>query len=155
MSQIQIADESDPFFLYALDIGEYDFHNLKREQSIIVDFQAFPAKLIGLLKICSQDSNSRGNSNSIFSTKLDGNSGLFSVVESNEFKNLVHISLQLRAANDASIKSYLASRLHQAQIIIHKQELEISDVHAKLEDANSKCFNVDNEIIEMRYFFFY
>lgn len=140
--------------MYSLDIGEYDFHNLKREQSIIVDFQAFPAKLIGLLKICSQDSNIRGNSSSVFSTKLDGSSGLFSVVESNEFKNLVHISLQLRAANDASIKSYLASRLHQAQVILQRQELEISSIHSKLEDANVKFLHAENEIIEMRYVYF-
>ncbi|CAM9813304.1 unnamed protein product, partial [Ectocarpus fasciculatus] len=105
----ELTDSSEPFFLYILDIGEYDFHNLKRDQSIIVDFLAFPAKLVALLKTCMGGQG--GGQGSRFSTALDPNSGLFSVVESNEFKNLTHISLQLRPANDAALKAYLAARL--------------------------------------------
>ena len=40
---------------------------------------------------------------------------IFSVVETNQFKYLTHLSLRLRGANDSELKRYLASRLSQAQ----------------------------------------
>lgn len=70
---IELTDESNqyPFafftkilisthslFLYTLDISETDFLNLKNEQSILVDFQAFPSKLIEMFDLCL---NSSGN----------------------------------------------------------------------------------------------
>ena len=44
--------QADPFFLYTLDVGEDDFHELKRDQSLLVDFEAFPRKVIELLDSC-------------------------------------------------------------------------------------------------------
>ena len=29
---VEVTDEADPFFLYTLDVGEEDFHELKRDQ---------------------------------------------------------------------------------------------------------------------------
>jgi hypothetical protein len=29
---VQITDDEDPFFLFSLDVGEEDFHELKRDQ---------------------------------------------------------------------------------------------------------------------------
>ena len=37
----------------------------------------------------------------------------FSIVESNQFRELVHLSLKLRKGTDATTRSYLSSRLHQ------------------------------------------
>ena len=37
----------------------------------------------------------------------------FSIVESNQFRELTHLSLNLNKGTDASIRSYLSSRLHQ------------------------------------------
>lgn len=37
----------------------------------------------------------------------------FSIVESNQFRELVHLSLNLRKGTDATTRSYLSSRLHQ------------------------------------------
>jgi len=38
--------------LYTLDISEDEFHLLKTEQSLLVDFQTFPSKLVELLRQC-------------------------------------------------------------------------------------------------------
>jgi len=45
-------------FLYTLDISETDFLHLKNEQSILVDFQAFPSKLIEMFDLCLASSAS-------------------------------------------------------------------------------------------------
>lgn len=47
-----LFEQADLLFLYCLDISEADYHVLKREQDLIVDFGAFPhflhAKLVAL-----------------------------------------------------------------------------------------------------------
>lgn len=50
--QITLTDESDPFFLFQLEIGEEDFHQLKSEQNLLVDFSEFPYKFVELLEEC-------------------------------------------------------------------------------------------------------
>ena len=35
-----------------MDLSESDFHNLRREQALLVDFQAFPQNVIELLDLC-------------------------------------------------------------------------------------------------------
>jgi spindle assembly abnormal protein 6 len=129
----EVADENDPYFLYVLDVGEQDFHLLKKDQALLVEFPVFPTKMVDLLQLCldsestdraaadaanavddgSEDSvaESIPGGASTFVCKLDTASGVFSIVELNEFKQLTHISLQMRQGNDNAIKSYLASRL--------------------------------------------
>lgn len=49
-------------------------------------------------------------------TTVSGGLSVFSVVETNPFKELTHLSLKFRAGNDAAIKTYLAARLRQVMI---------------------------------------
>ena len=83
--------------------------------------------------------------------KLDVSTGVLSVVETNMFKQLTHISLQLRPGNDAAIKGYLASRLslslstnrRLAEELLVKSsalsivEVEKSEVAAELQEIRS------------------
>lgn len=124
MFHFEITDERDPYFLYYMNVGEQDFHILKRDQSILVDFNVFPLKLIELIQLCLQThqtqaeessenkSSSEGpgltatafdNSIATFVAKLDtsGENGILSLVEANKFKQLTHISLVLKPGNDA------------------------------------------------------
>ena len=60
-------------FPHYMNVGENDFHILKRDQSILVDFETFPLKLIELIRLCllnnssaeriSNEDNSNSNSN--------------------------------------------------------------------------------------------
>ena len=146
-----MTDELDPFFLYVMDLAEYDFHSLKREQSINVDFLKFPAKLMDLFKLCIQSNSEHGHGgSSTFCTNLDTVSGLFSVVESNEFKNLTHISLQLRPANDSAIKSYLASRLNMALSDSKDLRASLQETSANLDKSTSKIEDLEEELSALR-----
>ena len=49
---LEIADESDPYFHHSLALTEVEFQELRAEQSILVDFGAFPAKVVELLERC-------------------------------------------------------------------------------------------------------
>ena len=153
---IEVTDENDPYFLYILDVGEQDFHHLKRDQSLLVEFPVFPSKLIELIELClgscgsttttvgamntssSSSSSSSGLGDaasylSSFSANLDISSGVFSVIEANRFKQLTHISLQLRQGNDAAIKAYLASRLVFINTVAGKRSRDLDGALAELE----------------------
>jgi hypothetical protein len=43
----RLTDEEDPFLLFMLDLNE-----LKHEQRLLIDFTAFPTKLVELLQHC-------------------------------------------------------------------------------------------------------
>ena len=175
--QISLTDETDPFFLFQLEIGEDDFHRLKSEQNLLVDFAEFPFKFVELLEECiaasggnaagmnggnaasmnggnaavgatgssgtlaaSKDDSMRspsvtGRSSSAhhhhsliqshnhtythpmdntpkFIAQLHNTSNgrsVFTVVETNTFKHITHLSLHFLPGNDASVKKYLAS----------------------------------------------
>ena len=52
---MEVTDDTDPFFLFAMDVNEADFHDLKQDQCLLVDFATFPSKFIELLEKCVID----------------------------------------------------------------------------------------------------
>ncbi|KAM6456925.1 spindle assembly abnormal protein 6 homolog isoform 3-T3 [Liasis olivaceus] len=116
---VRLTEDSDPFFLYNLVISEEDFQSLKLQQSLLVDFSAFPQRFIDLLQHCIQEQDkeiprfllqlvSSGSS-------LDHTPSFLNVVETNPFKHLTHLSLKFLPGNDAEIKKFLASCLKCAK----------------------------------------
>lgn len=132
-------------------MGEDDYHQLKHDQCLRVDFNSFPRKFIELLQSCQGTGGcdaapnpeagssgtgtgggdgrtdearlARGAALSAEATRpsflarletlVPGGFSVFSLVETNPFKELTHLSLKFRAGNDAAIKTYLAARLRQ------------------------------------------
>jgi spindle assembly abnormal protein 6 len=161
-------------------VGEDDYHQLKHDQRLRVDFKAFPQQFIELLEGCaehstaattSSDSTSvaqshsagqrQGQSQGVFLARLEappsssasssGNSygssvsssnnssssssaGLstFSLVETNHFKELTHLSLRFRAGNDSAVKAYLAARLRQLRAEGAALTQQLSDTETAL-----------------------
>lgn len=58
MFRIEITDDdgADPYFLYLWSVSEEEFHELKQQQRLLVDFMTFPSNLIELLECCLKDS---------------------------------------------------------------------------------------------------
>lgn len=108
--QVQLTDESDSFLLYNLDISEDEFHALKTEQSILVDFPTFPGKFVELLRQCqaaAEDEFPRF----VAQLSTGGDVPVFTVTETNPFRQLAHLALRFIGGNDAAIKKYLAGRV--------------------------------------------
>lgn len=184
----EVTDDNDPYFVYMLDVGEQDFHQLKRDQSILVDFSIFPNMFIELMNNCvtaaSKDNtnhinnknseententeNKNNNNNNTttttnistnnngeevppFMARINESTGVFSVIECNNFKQITHISLQLRQGNDSSIKAYLASRLnHMCQVNTNNKN-EIEKLTTSLNLQKSVTSDLTEEIRELR-----
>ncbi|CAH0521181.1 unnamed protein product [Peronospora belbahrii] len=152
--RVEITDDDgvDPYFLYLWSVSEEEFHELKAQQRLLVDFVTFPANLIELLQCCLKDSKTvvhedkkedmeedeavmitRGVQETQHNQKtrsagplplsylavlntLDSNGqSVFSIVETNPFKQLTHLSLRFLPGDDTAIKAYLAARLTQVE----------------------------------------
>lgn len=84
--RIELTDRNDPYFLYLMECGENEFHTIKNEQNILVDFQAFPSKLIEMLEYAVQR---EGEEQCRFQCLLEttfSNEGTFSIVEPTQFR---------------------------------------------------------------------
>ncbi|KAG7386265.1 Spindle assembly abnormal protein 6 [Phytophthora pseudosyringae] len=143
-------DGADPYFLYLWSVSEEEFHELKAQQRLLVDFATFPANLIELLQCCLKDSKKLAEEEdkeeerdaedgavttksgaidalhhsrsagpvplsylAVLNTSDSNGQSVFSIVETNPFKQLTHLSLRFSPGDDAAIKAYLAARLAQ------------------------------------------
>jgi spindle assembly abnormal protein 6 len=145
---VELTDENDLLFYHSLMLGEGDFHALKTEQRLRVDFQAFPAQLIDLLRRCMADTSS-GNGGRGTEAKVkvsspafpissevpdvggsrlgeasrmlahlecsSGGDSIFSIIESNTFRELTHIAIRLRQGTDVAVKQHLKTKLQMAR----------------------------------------
>lgn len=219
-----------PIELFELEVGESDFHDLRRDQALLVDFHDFANSLISLLHVCERGdvNNSQqpernvsfennqfikppsdstngplkwGIDNGAWNTpsqshralnqwqglpnhgvripspygkdsvampistytcRLEVNSPMphestawrntpktssthsrFSIVESNKFRELVHLALNLSTGTDKSVRLYLSLRLNQIMI----QNRNIQSLYA---EEQRRCDTAETELLGLR-----
>lgn len=149
---IEVTDESDPFFLYALECGESEFHAIKQEQAILVDFLTFPHKLIELLQTCTKKSD---DSQKFICTldKGQGFEGTLNICENNLFRQIVHLSLKLRSGSDEIVKKHLAGKLKEYKGLCENLEVKLSQTEEllQLKSAEYKDIVKDFEILNSEF----
>jgi len=128
---ISVTDPIDPLFLYQVDVGEQEFHFLKQELSLLIEFQSFPQKFFEMLELCSQqctnlnnsykenvnDSNilnksmmqSQSNYICILHHNSNSSEALLIIQEITQFRQLNHLILRFKSATDSVLKKYLAN----------------------------------------------
>ncbi|XP_010770247.1 spindle assembly abnormal protein 6 homolog [Notothenia coriiceps] len=154
---VRLTDDLDPYFLFNLSISEEDFQSLKVQQGLLIDFTSFPQKFIDLLNLCYSE---QASENPRFLLHLSAQSpvleGLasFSVVETNAFKHLNHLSLRLVQGSDKEIKDYLAVCL--SSLKAEKQAVEMKlkktedDLTRQLNYAQQTLSEKTKELDKMR-----
>ncbi|XP_030228932.1 spindle assembly abnormal protein 6 homolog isoform X1 [Gadus morhua] len=123
---VRLTDDVDPYFLYSLSISEEDYQSLKVQQGLLIDFASFPQKFIDLLHLClaeQEKESPRFLLHLACQSSLHDSAAHFSVVETNAFKHLNHLSLKLLQGSDKEVKDYLATCL--SSLKEDKQSLEI------------------------------
>ncbi|XP_070688706.1 spindle assembly abnormal protein 6 homolog [Pempheris klunzingeri] len=122
---VKLTDDIDPYLLFKLSISEEDFQSLKVQQGLLIDFASFPQKFIDLLNLCYSEQESHSPRFllhlSCQAPVLEGPAN-FSVVETNAFKHLNHLSLRLAQGSDKEVKDFLAVCL--SSLKAEKQALE-------------------------------
>ncbi|XP_054835863.1 spindle assembly abnormal protein 6 homolog isoform X2 [Eublepharis macularius] len=138
---VRLTEDTDPFFLYNLVISEEDFQSLKLQQSLLVDFSAFPQRFIDLLQHCIQEQNKdipRFLLQLVSSgSHLDHTPSFLNVIETNPFKHLTHLSLKFLPGSDTDIKKFLATCLK----CVKKEKLQLEQRLRKTEEDLTRQLN--------------
>ena len=137
--QIQITSPQDPLILYMLDITEIEFHQIKTEQSILIDFQNFPSFLLKMINLCIGENNKY---NCILH-QINVNQALFIIQERTKFRELNHLILNFTQANDTIVKKYLGS-------LSMEYKLKYQNILENLNNLNSNFQNLTNENNELK-----
>ncbi|KAK5869387.1 hypothetical protein PBY51_024110 [Eleginops maclovinus] len=154
---VRLTDDLDPYFLFNLSISEEDFQSLKVQQGLLIDFASFPQKFIDLLNLCYSE---QASENPRFLLHLSTQSSVlegpatFSVVETNAFKHLNHLSLRLIQGSDKEIKDYLAVCLSslkaERQAVEMKLKKTEDDLTRQLNYAQQTLSEKTKELDKMR-----
>ena len=102
--EIQITHPNDPLFLYALELSEMEFHQLKSDQSLLIDFQNFTPFLQNMIEQCITDNNF-----TCILHKRNATEALFVIQERTKFKEVNHLVLNVTQADDSTLKRYLGA----------------------------------------------
>lgn len=148
--RVQVTNEANPFFLHSLEVDEEGFQALKVDQSILVDFGDFPARIIELLEACIA---ARGSANPKFLVVLSIQSereSTVGIIETNRFKHLCHISLGFQPGTDATIKGYLAERLLEKRAAFAALEDRFAQGQEGLAEANTRIEELSGQLSHER-----
>lgn len=135
---VQLTDESDAFLLYTLEISEDDFHALKTEQNILVDFHKFPANFVELLREC-QSAAAEEHPRFVAQLSTLGGEPVLTVTETNSFRQLAHLALRFVAGNDAAIKRHLAGRVAEFKAQLLATSDELGERTSQLESTSERA----------------
>ena len=127
---VELTSDSDLLFYYSLKLADSDFHMLKLEQRLLVDFNRFPDMIKQLLLNEAQMSL-------VLQVEETKNEAILSITEANQFRELNHLSLRLRKGNDDSVKAYLATRLSHFKSLTSDLESEVSCLRSEVDRLRS------------------
>lgn len=139
--RITLCDEDDPTFLCKINVTRCDYEDLKKQQGLLIDFDNFPSQVVRLLQQCATNNMYGGKiySRDIhfyllpFVTSPDNIINLFrflfihqktpieynfEVVEHNEFRRLIHLSLKTGPASDNEIKQHMAETIKELKVFL-------------------------------------
>lgn len=159
---IQITDDADPLVLYLVKIGDQEFHALKQEQSLLIDFQQFPQKFFEMLDFCNSDDKLDDNMSqrSSVSTyrcvlhQINVQDALLIVQEATQFRELNHLILKVKAATERVLNEYLSDvvkeykarneNYHEETMrlnnILDKTAIELKAVREEMTIINNKQY---------------
>lgn len=147
---VLLADDDDPCFLYSLFITEDDFKVLKAQQGLLVDFDNFATQLIYLLEQCQVPAASLSKTPK-FLLLLSEESGewTFKFVETNNFKHLCHLCLNIAPSNDSQIKTHMAMKIKQLKECLLQKDRDILGLEARQSDLSCKLESKVKELDQL------
>ncbi|XP_043278922.1 spindle assembly abnormal protein 6 homolog [Venturia canescens] len=152
---VLLSDDEDPCFLYSLLITEDDFKILKAQQGLLVDFDNFATQLICLLEQCLAAGPTISKTTPKFLLILaeESNDWICKLVETNNFKHLCHLSLNIAPASDSDLKTHMAMKIKQLKENLANKSREVANLESSLGVLNSNLEIKNKELdkLEQKY----
>ncbi|XP_054155534.1 spindle assembly abnormal protein 6 homolog [Oppia nitens] len=147
---VRLADPNDPFFLYMIAIDEQLFIKIKSTENLLIDFAMFPKTLINLFETCFDEQNKDNPRFMLTINQMNKDFVILDIIEKNVFKNLVHLSLRISAANQEFIKTSFTNSYRNLKHENQRLESSLQSIELKLNDLNLSKTR-DLELIDREY----
>ncbi|VVC89318.1 unnamed protein product [Leptidea sinapis] len=138
--RLTLSDDEDPTFLCRIQLTRCDYEELKKQQGLLIDYDNFPSQVVRLLQQCT--------ANNMFLILHHVNSGHynFEIVEHNEFKRLVHLSLRTGPACDDDIKQHMAETINELKKSLSTVKCSAANNESMWSD---KCLKFESRLKEL------
>ena len=156
---IQLTDETNPLFLYTWDIGETEFHAIRQDQRVRVEFHKLAEYLGDLFELCSNGCNDSFASSyhaCILSTDKS-NIGVMTIEESTRFKDISLICLKFISSSGEEKLKFLSKQIMDFKSLNASQSEDISSKSLKIEELSQNyqklkqdSMNSINEVDSLR-----
>jgi spindle assembly abnormal protein 6 len=150
---ISVTDINDPLFLYSIDLSEQQFHALKEELNLHIDFQAFPQKFYEMLDLCVMTRDDLNKSSiGTYSCILEvvKENALLIIQETTQMRELNHIIIKMKGANDHNLKKYLSSLVKDYKSKCESLEKDNLRFSESLENYNLANRELKEEVDSLR-----
>ncbi|KAI9023307.1 hypothetical protein DFJ74DRAFT_767928 [Hyaloraphidium curvatum] len=144
---ITLTDDDNPFFLHVAEIGDDDYQLLRAQQNLLVDFSQFPYKVIELFELCLGEAREAyPKFTAQLATDHSSRQSTLSIVESNSFRNIVHVALQMTPATDAMLKQFLADSIRDYKRQLASMQSELASSRARLSTSIEESGSVASRL---------
>ena len=137
---IQIVDNNDPLFIYDLNIDEYEYQQLKKAQSLFIEFKNFSDFIVKMLNNCLKD-----NFNCFINIKKNEETYLI-IEEQTQFRKLNHLTLKFNSTNNVELKNRFNRILND-----YKNKYEIELIKNKEITENLDKIKTEKTLLESDY----
>ncbi|CDW55798.1 Spindle assembly abnormal protein 6 homolog [Trichuris trichiura] len=162
---VKVTREDDPLLLLTTTILQEDYYRMKESQSLLVDFQSFPQKLIDLLELVLFEATKMEPRFAIevqISSSKTGelakeNTARLEVVEVNRFRRLTHLYIELQSAATEQLQEHLCSLvvgLTRERTDLQKQIFQLDEElkkEKKKEEENVKLQELQLDSLRKRF----
>ena len=110
---LELTEEENPLFLYTCEIGEPEFHSIRQDQQIRVEFHKLADYLAELLNSCikSHQGHEQNSTYECLLSTTTSNVATFAIEEHTRFKDISLIVLKFVAASDQDRLRFLSTQL--------------------------------------------
>lgn len=133
---LELTEEENPLFLYTWEIGETEFHSIRQDQQIRVEFHKLAEYLAELLNSCIK-SHQGHEQNSTYECLLSTTTSkvaTFAIEEHTRFKDISLIVLKFITASDQDKLRFLSTQLKefkkQVESLTEQRDQKSSDLES-------------------------
>jgi hypothetical protein len=128
--KIELASDSDLFFLFEAQYDEANYAELKQSQDLTLTLNEFPAALVDIFgAAASRDSE--------FKLQLvDGSEPVLIVAQELKFKTVIVFSLNLVKPSDETVKEKIQTRFNDVKAELATVQADLASVYAMLKIKN-------------------
>ena len=145
-----------------MEISETEFHSIKQEQSLLIEFQQFPSKFYEMLEMSCFSPNPQNSKfddiNLNFNKSLSTNyvcilhytnptDALLIIQEITQFRQLNHLILRVKVANDTLLKKYLSGLAKDFKNKYENLVKENSELSENYENCSNNLKNCRDELL--------